>query len=102
LTDEAAADQWRSPGSARLLKRSFGDEAVVFDRRDGRTHYLSPIASKVLDALGRGPLDLDSLTAQLERSLDIHFEPDDRDHIRRILDQLVVLDLLTCTTALQS
>jgi PqqD family protein of HPr-rel-A system len=53
--DEVFTAQWRVPLGARLLRKSWGDEVVVFNTASGQTHVVDALSAAVLDALEAAP-----------------------------------------------
>lgn len=58
---------WRLIAPGALAVREWDDELVVYNDLDGNTHYLAPLAGKVLLALLEHPagVDADTLTASV-------------------------------------
>lgn len=60
-----SAEFWLGPMPEDLLWLDAGTEAVVFDRRSGQTHLLSPAATAALRRLVEGPVDKAGLASSL-------------------------------------
>jgi PqqD family protein of HPr-rel-A system len=79
-----------------LVLRDFDDGAVLFDHRDGQTHYVNPIVSTLLKhLLGANP-DTEQLIAHLENRFEATFNDEERAEVLRMLNQLQALNLIRC------
>ena len=91
---EETTATWIVPDPDRFDIRVFGSEGVCFDRKDGRTHFLSEFALTTLRECVRRPMNetglLDALgcTDQLEAH--------ERQLLHGALDQLIALDFIKC------
>lgn len=63
-------ERWSTVGVEDILLRAWDGETVVYDMRDGNTHYLDPFAASLFDELRARPCTIAELTAT-------HDEPDD-------------------------
>lgn len=91
---------WSTP-SAHFEVREFGNEAVLFDARDGRTHYLSPGAVAILRVLTRGdhPYPTEALLEGIEREFQVPLGDDERERLSLMLNQLSALGIVSWSAA---
>lgn len=87
---------YRAVAAADLATREHAGIRVVYDRRAGLTHILSPEASSILDMLGDGPKTADELLAALAATYDLVAEDggDLRQHVLARLAELTDLSLV--------
>jgi len=90
---------WHLQDFERFEIKRFDEEAVVFDRRDGRTHYLSPVALVIFSALGVSEHSQEDLFELIQHALGVVLASRERSHVRTILDQLRALDIVACDCA---
>ncbi|MFU8817749.1 MAG: HPr-rel-A system PqqD family peptide chaperone [Pseudomonadales bacterium] len=90
---------WSAPAFPSFELWALGDEAVLFDSRDGRTHYLSPAGAAILAIVGHEALDTCALLSRLETEFAVRFEQEERARLGVALDQLVALELISCSSA---
>jgi len=57
---------FRAPPDGVLRLVRLDAITAIFDRRSGATHLVAEIVPTILDALGKGDADIDTLAAQLE------------------------------------
>jgi len=69
---------------------------VLFDRRDGTTHFLSAFGVAILEVLAAGECDTNDLLARLESRFDVALEDEERRQINVMLNQLNAMGLVTC------
>ncbi|MGD8416802.1 MAG: HPr-rel-A system PqqD family peptide chaperone [Pseudomonadales bacterium] len=86
----------RASAPHELVLRDFDDGTVLFDCRDGQTHYVNPVASVVLKRLLETEMGADDLFAYVERQFAAPLHPEDRTQVLRILSQLEALKLIRC------
>lgn len=88
--------KWRaySPGKLYDAEES---TVVYFDSHSGDTHLLSDFAGYIMQNLTRQPMTTEELVSELAPS----FEPDDVSDLSElvisVLDELIILDILTQT-----
>ena len=73
-TDKVFERSWHCPGASQWRRASWPDgvESVLFDRRSGQTHFLSPLATAVLDVVAGGAVSgedvYDALVPEVDAS----------------------------------
>lgn len=87
---------WAAAEGANFELRGFSDEAVLFDPRDGSTHYLTAAGAAILELLAAGACDTGDLVARLESHFQVSSGDVERRHIEVMLRQLSALRLVTC------
>ena len=90
---------WSAPSFRSFDLREFENEAVLFDARDGRTHYLSPAGAAIVAILARQALDAPSLLTHLEEEFGVQFDAAERIRILAAVKQLTALGLISCAAA---
>jgi len=85
---------WRIPLDGEFQLRRFGEEAVLFDGRDGRTHYLSPVGTLILGALGAAWRTTDVIIRDMEVRLGIQFDATERERVEVAIQQLASLGIV--------
>jgi PqqD family protein of HPr-rel-A system len=96
LTKDVVSPLWAAPAATDFELRKFSDEAVLFDPRDGSTHYLSAVGAAILQMLTTTDCDTDELMARLESHFQVVLADVERRQIGVMLQQLCALGLVTC------
>lgn len=91
-------EKWSLVAADAIHIRRFGEEAVLFDRRDGRTHYLSPIANAILTTLEDKEPTSAEIVQSLETTFDVQIEATDLTRISAMLTQLTELHFVSCSS----
>ncbi|MCX9154596.1 HPr-rel-A system PqqD family peptide chaperone [Niveibacterium sp. 24ML] len=85
--------QLSSPES-RWARRDWPDGSVVYDRRTGSTHALSPLAAEVLALSSAARYDPDAACAALCASLSIERSHELLAAVSEAIDQLQRIELI--------
>lgn len=84
-----------SPEASPRLIKVWGDEAVVYDKASGDTHYLKPLTLALYTTCREHPgYDAAGLAAALASRLNIADTPQFRELASEVLDQLHRIGLL--------
>lgn len=65
----SAAPRWHVPAGTCLLRKSWGDEVVVFNTASGQTHVLDALSAAILEAIEASPASVDMLAHRFGRQL---------------------------------
>lgn len=99
MSAESGSDRWSLAAQPeQFLIHEFDDGAMLFDRRDGQTHFVNPVAVATLNVLSHAPLPVDDLVAQLENRFAAELAPEERVQVHRMLAQLRALKLVRCSS----
>jgi len=79
---------------AKLYRRVWGEECVLFNSESGDTHMLDTVAAYGLACLEESPQDLESLSLALGEKFDMEPDPLLRNYVERLLAQLTSLGLI--------
>lgn len=82
------ATRWTLQQSKCFLFRQWGNESVVYDTRNGDTHWLDPVTRVVLDILAESPRDPAELTRNMSDRVDMPPDIDRLAFTESILQQL--------------
>ena len=85
--------KWLVRRADRYALRVFGDEAIVFNRANGDTHYLDILGLAVFQRLLEQPYSVDALMESISGEFQIDADDPLRESILQLLEKFVSLEL---------
>jgi len=77
-----------------LLRKSWGDESVVFNRSSGNTHLINPTAAKILAIVQSQATSAEEISQRIATELELDVDEEILHQVKVVLETLDGLGLI--------